>query len=280
MNALTWAIDADGRPGMSSWPEILSKYNNLLAQSHTLMNALSGAHIPQPARKLGEAARERVNPFETIALHPLISTTANPSSTVASAAASTSAAGTGGVGVIDEAAHGMIENLLRTDPHPEVIKRWDETVRRFVERRKGGTRMTNEDIIKEMNTMKEDHDSRIRRAVEVVEGLKDKWDWKLRVALDDPNAEEGDEDEDEDLFGDKDEDDEVIDVDKLIKDEDEVMATQTTSQTMRNGSMMMETSQNSQHPPPTTQQTVIEEENMFSDNEEDDDDEFEDVMED
>ena len=57
--------------------------------------------------------------------------------------------------------------------------------------------MANEDIIKEMNTMKEDHDARIRRAVEVVEGLKDKWDWRLRVALDDPNAEEADDDDDD-----------------------------------------------------------------------------------
>ncbi|KAG9056232.1 hypothetical protein FS842_011331 [Serendipita sp. 407] len=78
LNALTYTIDADGRPGMSSWPEILSKYNNLLTQSHTLINTLAGAHIPQPPRRAGEARRERINPFETIALHPLIMSGGNP----------------------------------------------------------------------------------------------------------------------------------------------------------------------------------------------------------
>jgi hypothetical protein len=254
LNSLTYTIDGEGRPGMSSWPEILSKYNNLLAQSHTLITTLSGAHIPQPARRPGEAKRERINAFETIALHPLMTSGSGPSN-------------------VDEGHHGMLENLLRTEPHSDVIKRWDETVRRFVDKR--GGLGDSRDVIKEMTQFKEDHDARVKRALDIVETLRDKYDWKMRVSDDAPEA--GD-----DLFGDDSESEEEgwkASQRKPMELENADEPMQTPSQPQTQGStMMQEDPVNSQQPPPPTQQT--EDEGIFSgDDDSDDDDDLEDVME-
>ena len=282
LNALTYTIDGGGHPGMSSWPEILSKYNNLLAQSHTLINTLSGAHLPQPARRLGEASRERINPFETMALHPL--STINPTTSNAASGAQT------GGGALDETHHGMLENLLRTDPHPAVIKRWDDTVRRFVERRKGGgSQIEPQDVIKEMLEMKEGHDARIERAIRVVETQRERWDWKLRVPFDDKLE------DDNDLFSDDEEDDEdgtearvelprtglgtqemktatQTSSDETMRTQTQSMATQTQSMATQMQSMHSE-SQSTQ--PPLTTQTEGDD-SMSSDAEDDD---MEDVLE-
>ena len=263
-------IDGDGLPGMAAWPDILSKYNNLLIQSHTLITSLSGVDIPQPARRPGEARRERINPFETIALHPL--TVNGPS-------------GPGSGGLEEPPHHGMLENLLRTDPHPEVIKRWDETVRRFVERRKGGIQVEPQDVMKEMIAMREGHDARIDRALKVVEELRDRWDWKARVALDEMDeAEEGRNDGSSEgpiVIDDDDDDEEEEEEDTTMKTQ-EGTQTQTPAPTA-SGQPMQEDTQDSMQPPPTTQNTIDERDNMFSDDssdDEDDDDEFEDVMQD
>ncbi|KAG8813546.1 hypothetical protein FRC17_001501 [Serendipita sp. 399] len=303
LNALTYSIDADGRPGMSSWPDILSKYNNLLTQSHTLINTLSGAHIPQPPRKAGEARRERINPFETIALHPLILSTPAAAAAPTSSGQtvngitvpSTSATSTG----FDETHHGMLENLLRTDPHSEVIKRWDETVRRFVERRKGGTQVEPQDVIKEMTAMKEGHDARIERAMRVVEDLREKWDWKMRVTLDDPlpggdDDDDDDDDDDEDLFGDDEDMDEPSVPPAWLgtpKQSNAIPVPSQPDEVMRTPSQSMEYSQNqsqagmdvssmnsSQPPPPTQHTTTQDTEMIFDSDDSDDDDDLEDVM--
>jgi hypothetical protein len=276
--------------GMASWPDILAKYNNLLAQSHTLINTLSGAHLPQPARRPGEARKERGNPYEGIVLHPFLLPDA--------------------AGTVDEAQQGMLENLFRTEPHPEVIKRWDATVRRFVERRKGGggpgtmdttnaSKVVNivvgvdpvreaQDIVKEMTAVKEGHDARIERAMRVVDELKERWDWKMRVGVD------GDVDG-EDLFGD-DENDSVNGKagGMLVDSGDEAMGTQTQSmlgsQSQRNPTVYMDTATQQSRmetqgsvvtqPPPPSQEIADDEEDMFSASEDDDDDDLEDVMED
>ncbi|PVF96961.1 hypothetical protein CPB86DRAFT_786451 [Serendipita vermifera] len=253
LNSLTYTIDGEGRPGMSSWPEILSKYNNLLAQSHTLITTLSGAHIPQPARRPGEAKKEKINAFETIAFHPLMT-----------------------AGNMDEAHHGMLENLLRTEPHPDVIKRWDETVRRFVDKR--GGLGDSRDVIKEMTQFKEDHDARVKRASDIVESLRDRWDWKMRISDETPGT-------GEDLFGDESEPEEEdwkpsqikpMDLEKA----DEPMLSQSQPQTQMS-TTMQEDPVESRQPPPPTQQTAVEDEKIFSDEDDDsdDDDDLEDVME-
>ena len=291
LNTLTLLIAGNdiNAMGMASWPDILAKYNNLLTQSHTLITTLSGAHLPQPARRPGEARRERGNPYEGIVLHPFNLVTPP-----------VDASGAGGTGVIDEAHQGMLENLLRTDPHPEVIKRWDASVRRFVERRKGGditlragdgtgagglaliggidSAREAQDIIKEMTGVREGHDARIERAMRVVEELRDRWDWKMRVGV-----------EEDDLFGDN---EGAPRPGMLLDDGDIRMGTQTQSmlgsqsQTVHMDTQSqpsrMETqdSGTSGQLPPTTQQTVVDEEDMFSASDDDDDDDLEDVMED
>ena len=145
-------------PGMTSWPDILAKYNNLLAQTHSLSESLSGKHIPAPPRKPGEPPRPRVNQFEMIALHPLIS--------------------------LNELQTNMTINLLKTQPLPEVMSRADESIARFAEKRKDGA--DDLDVIKEMQQIREGHDAKVDRALKSVMELKDKYDWKMRMAFDEP----------------------------------------------------------------------------------------------
>lgn len=140
-------------PGMTSWPDILAKYNNLLAQTHSLSESLSGKHIPAPPRKPGEPPRPRVNQFEMIALHPLIS--------------------------LNELQTNMTVNLLKTQPLPEVMSRADESIARFAEKRKDGA--DDFDVIKEMQQIREGHDAKVDRALKSVMELKDKYDWKMRM---------------------------------------------------------------------------------------------------
>jgi len=146
---------------MTSWPDILAKYNNLLAQTHSLSESLSGKHIPAPPRKPGEPPRPRVNQFEMIALHPLIS--------------------------LNELQTNMTVNLLKTQPLPEVMSKADESIARFAEKRKDGA----DDfyVIKEMQQIREGHDAKVDRALKFVMELKDKYDWKMRMAFDEPEDE-------------------------------------------------------------------------------------------
>jgi hypothetical protein len=149
-------------PGMTSWPDILAKYNNLLAQTHSLSESLSGKHIPALPRKPGEPPRPRVNQFEMIALHPLIS--------------------------LNELQTNMTVNLLKTQPLPEVMSRADESIARFAEKRKDGA--DDFDVIKEVQQIREGHDAKVDRALKSVMELKDKYDWKMRMmALGEPEDE-------------------------------------------------------------------------------------------
>jgi hypothetical protein len=148
-------------PGMTSWPDILAKYNNLLAQTHSLSESLSGKHIPAPPRKPGEPLRPRVNQFEMIALHPLIS--------------------------LNELQTNMTVNLLKTQPLPEVMSKADDSIARFAEKRKDGA--DDFDVIKEMQQIREGHDAKVDRALKSVMELKDKYDWKMRMAFDEPEDE-------------------------------------------------------------------------------------------
>ena len=161
LNVLASTIDGGGMPGMTSWPDILAKYNNLLAQTHSLSESLSGKHIPAPPRKPGEPPRPRVNQFEMIALHPLIS--------------------------LNELQTNMTVNLLRTQPIPEVMSKADESIARFAEKRKDGA--DDFDVIKEMQQIREGHDAKVDRALKSVMELKDKYDWKMRMAFDEPEDE-------------------------------------------------------------------------------------------
>jgi len=218
-------------PGMTSWPDILAKYNNLLAQTHSLSESLSGKHIPPPPRKPGELPRPRVNQFEMIALHPLIS--------------------------LNELQTNMTVNLLKTQPLPEVMSRADESIAQFAEKRKDGA--DDFDIIKEMQQIREGHDAKVDRALKSVMGLKDKYDWKMRMAFDEPEDEtmEGQEQETEENTA-----QEEVAVSELA-DTTGVPTADTTDAEIEE----IPGPENGEH------------DDMFSDPD-DDDDEYEDVMED
>lgn len=242
---------------MAPWPDILAKYNNLLMQSHSLVESLSGREIPQQGARRGDKS----NVWEGIVLHPLtLAQPANPPS-----GTSTS----GATNPDDPLFTGILENLLRTEPHPDIIKTWDATVKRFVERRKGGTSVENEDIVKEMVGIREGHDARVERARKVVEELRERWDWRLRVGEDDEGADLG-------LIGTEGGGGEgrggTNAQDAIVVEDDEEMATAQPSQA--SVAPMVGTSQNSVHEPPPTQEDAL-----FSGSDSDDSDEFEVVME-
>jgi hypothetical protein len=219
-------------PGMTSWPDILGKYNNLLAQTHSLSESLSGKHIPAPPRKPGEPPRPRVNQFEMTALHPLIS--------------------------LNELQTNMTVNLLKTQPLPEVMSKADESIARFAEKRKDGA--DDFDVIKEMQQIREGHDAKVDRALKSVMELKDKYDWKMRMAFDEPEDETiegGEEQETEENTAHED-----ITVSEL-PDTTGVSTADVTDAEIE------------EIPPPEQ----VEHDDMFSDPDEDDD-EYEDVMED
>ncbi|KAG8801420.1 hypothetical protein FRC18_007795 [Serendipita sp. 400] len=165
-----------------------------------------------------------------------------------------------------------------------------------------------------MTAIKEGHDARIERAMKVVEDLKDKWDWKMRVTLDDPFEEDDDDDDDEeDLFGDDDMEPAAapavwdgtpkqVAAVQIPSQSDEVMRTQSQStrmptqsdEVMAAQSQTMDYSQNqsqsqtamdvssvdsSQPPPPTQVPPTQDTDMLFISDDSDDDGDLEDVME-
>jgi len=219
-------------PGMTSWPDVLAKYNNLLAQTHSLSESLSGKHIPAPPRKPGEPPRPRVNQFEMIALHPLIS--------------------------LNELQTNMTVNLLKTQPVPEVMTRADESIALFAEKRKDGA--DDFDVIKEMQQIREGHDAKVDRALKSVMELKDKYDWKMRMAFDEP--------EDQNMAGGQEQETEENTA------QEDVTASELPDTTGVSTADATD-AEIEEIPPPENG----EHDDMFSDPD-DDDDEYEDVMED
>ncbi|KAF9562042.1 hypothetical protein CPC08DRAFT_599005, partial [Agrocybe pediades] len=182
INSLQWTVDAGGHPGvMPAWPDILSKYNVLLSQTHNLSNSLLN---PFPASTSSKAPPQNV--FEKIVLHP-------------------------SMGMTDAQLDGEVAPLLRNQQTTDVLKSENETVRRLAEHMDtrgslgvlgispppappGGfgapKKPEYEDVLKECAEIREAHDRRVDRAVRAVMMLKDKFDWKQRVEVEVEEPEE------------------------------------------------------------------------------------------
>jgi len=147
---------------MPAWPDILSKYNILLSQSHSISMALV-AHQSSSG-----------NPFEKIALHP-------------------------GTGMTDMQFDTEVAPLLRTAQTVDVLQTENEIVRQLSEHMEtrgmlgvltqtGRTgdrakRTEYEDVLRECEQIRAEHDQRVDRAVRAVAMLREKYDWKARVAV-------------------------------------------------------------------------------------------------
>lgn len=176
-------IEANGHPAaMPSWPDILSKYNILLSQTHSFSNSLVNP-FPVPGTSKQAPAQ---NLFTRIALHP-------------------------SMGMLDAQLDGEVVPLLRNQQTTDVLRSENDTVRRLSEHMTtrgslgvlgitppaappggfGAPRKPEyEDILRECAEIREAHDRRVERAVRAVTMLRDNFDWKQRVEVEVEEPEE------------------------------------------------------------------------------------------
>ncbi|PCH37151.1 hypothetical protein WOLCODRAFT_167345 [Wolfiporia cocos MD-104 SS10] len=178
IQALHQMIEYGGQNVMPAWPDVLSKYNLLLSQSHNLMTSLVG---PTPSNLSG-SSQPTGNTFERLSLHPR-------------------------VGMTDSQLDNELIPLLRNQQTTDVLKLESDIVRHLSEHMstKGsigvltqsnrtnqpqGRRTEYEDVLRECEQIRVEHDSRVERAVRAVSMLREKYDWKARVAVDQEEPEE------------------------------------------------------------------------------------------
>ncbi|KAJ3889367.1 hypothetical protein GG344DRAFT_17943, partial [Lentinula edodes] len=179
---------------ISSWPDILSKYNLLLSQTHNFSSSLS---TPLPS-----SSSTKSSPFEKIALHPRVAVT-------------------------DIQLDTEIIPLLRNQQTTDVLNVENDIVRRLSEHmvtrgsvgvlsgvpippppsnlHSSGTstfgstfsaahlahrKPEYEDVLQECELIRADHDRRADRAVRAVLLLREKFEWKTRVAVEVEEPEE------------------------------------------------------------------------------------------
>jgi len=184
IQALQRTIDAGGHQVMPAWPDILSKYNVILSQTHSFYSSLSS-----PPSATQQSQSQTKSPYENIALHPNVAMT-------------------------DHQLDNDLIPLLRNQQTTDVLHMENATVRRLAEcmvtrgaiatsSLEGqnnqpapgfGTalrqRVTYDDVLRECAEVRDAHDHRVERAVRAVLMLRDKFDWKQRVEVEEPEPEE------------------------------------------------------------------------------------------
>lgn len=199
--ALQRTIEAGGNPAaMPAWPDILSKYNILLSQTHNFSNALVNPIPSAASRAGGSTGSAPLNIYERISLHP-------------------------SVGMPDARLDADVIPLLRNQQTTDVLRVENETVRRLSEHMKSrgsvgvlgppppsaqpapymnghgfglayagfGQKQKKpeyEDVLRECAEVRGDHDRRVARAVRAVTMLREKFDWKQRVEVEVEEPEE------------------------------------------------------------------------------------------
>ncbi|KAG7440447.1 uncharacterized protein BT62DRAFT_583745 [Guyanagaster necrorhizus] len=187
IQALQRTIESGYQNTMPPWPDILSKYNILLSQTHSLSSSLVSP-IYGSVKFNGSAPTDSSNPYEKIALHPR-------------------------AGMPDTQLDNDVIPLLRNQQTLDVLKMETDTVRRLSEHMKsrgslgvlGGLTVPStqqsrfgaipkkpeyEDVLEECNEIRAAHDARVDRAVRAVTMLRDKFDWKQRVEVEVEEPEE------------------------------------------------------------------------------------------
>lgn len=198
IQALQRTIENGHQAAMPAWPDILSKYNILLSQTHSFSMGLVGNPALNAGRTAnGSSAPGSSNPFERIALHP-------------------------SVGMTDAQLDGEVIPLLRNQQTLDVLRMENDTVRRIAEHMTtkgsiavlggagpppprdmtgsgygfgngmgaGRGKVEYEDVLRECEEIRSAHDRRVDRAVRAVAMLKEKFDWKQRVEVEVEEPEE------------------------------------------------------------------------------------------
>lgn len=222
IQALQRTIDAGGLQVMPAWPDILSKYNVILSQTHSFYSSLSS---PPSATHTQQSQPLTKSPYENIALHP-------------------------SVAMSDQQLDNDLIPLLRNQQTTDVLRMENAAVRRLAEcmvtrgaiatnTLEGqnsqpasgfGTgsrqKVTYEDVLRECAEIRDAHDHRVERAVRAVLMLRDKFDWKQRVEVEEPEPEELEWDprmRQQDVHVEKQDDPEIADVEGQSSDEEEVV---------------------------------------------------------
>ncbi|KAF9240022.1 hypothetical protein BU15DRAFT_87762 [Melanogaster broomeanus] len=186
IQTLQRTIEVGGQIVMPAWPDILSKYNVILSQTHSFYTSLI---LPPTATHSSQSQPQTKSPYEKIALHPSI-------------------------GMTEHQLDNELIPLLRNQQTTDVLRMENATVRRLAEcmvtrgaiATNGlegqnhqptsgfGTnvkqKVTHEDVLRECAEIREAHDHRVDRAVRAVLMLRDKFEWKQRVEVEEPEPEE------------------------------------------------------------------------------------------
>ncbi|KIY52162.1 hypothetical protein FISHEDRAFT_14731, partial [Fistulina hepatica ATCC 64428] len=177
IHMLRWMIEGGNMPFMPAWPDILTKYNVLLSQTHTFSNSLVN---PLPSASFSLPAAISGNVYRNIALHP-------------------------GAHINDAQMDNEVAPLLRNQQTIDVINAENNTVRRLCERliTRGsagvhagagapefGRKPEYSDVLQECAEIRSAHDQRAERAARAVAMLKDKFEWKQRVEVEVEEPEE------------------------------------------------------------------------------------------
>jgi len=186
INHLAWTIKNGDLAAMPSWPDILSKYNILLSQTLNFSTALLQTQSIR-ANYFGGPTTQ-YNIYERIAIHPLS-------------------------GMAEQELDTEAAPLLRNQQTLDILKLETETVRRLAEHMstRGSLGVLGapspaapngfghfhqpkkpeyEDVLLECAEIREAHDSRVDRAIRAVTMLREKFDWKQRVAVEVEEPEE------------------------------------------------------------------------------------------
>ncbi|KAF7303793.1 hypothetical protein MIND_00609000 [Mycena indigotica] len=184
VSALQRMIEGSYQNYIPPWPDILSKYHVILSQTQNFSNALvsplqAGQRDPTLDHK------PPPNPFEGLALHPRKPMT-------------------------DMQLDNEVIPLLRNQQTTDVLKMESDTVRRLaghlatrgtlgvlgiVQPPPSALGVTSkkpeyEDVLQECAQIREAHDQRVERAVRAVAMLRDKFETKTRMEVDEEEPEE------------------------------------------------------------------------------------------
>ncbi|OCB90722.1 hypothetical protein A7U60_g2020 [Sanghuangporus baumii] len=168
--SLQRTIECGGQNAMPSWPDILAKYNVLLSQTHNLSTSL----VSTPPSS--HASSDQVSSTK-----PLAKFTLHPSSALP-----------------DPQLDNDLIPLLRNQQTTDVLRFENDIVRRLSERLPTAAMQkerptsieTYTAVLNACNGIKSEHDARCDRAMRAVALLREKYDWRARVAVDVEELEE------------------------------------------------------------------------------------------
>ncbi|KAG6911023.1 hypothetical protein DXG01_005439 [Tephrocybe rancida] len=185
IQSLQRTIEAGHTASMPAWPDILSKYNILLSQTHSFSMGLSGT-LSAVAASQNSRTGPSGSPLERVALHP---------SSV----------------LTDAQLDGEVIPLLRNQQTTDVLRVENDTVRRLAEHMAtkgslgvlapspvsaptpfGMPKKPTEyiDVLSECDEIRGAHDRRVDRAVKAVIMLRERFDWRARVEVEVEEPEE------------------------------------------------------------------------------------------